>query len=145
VAILAWGRLAGLLFALLALNACGHNLYLVGRTSGATGSARIVTTPGHPGGDVTILLAGKTYTGRWVYMSNGGSVSLDTATVTSSGQTATATGAGVSAPMQGNGSIIASAPDGSSLRCVFNYSEWNSSGLGVCRDSKGEIYDLQIN
>jgi hypothetical protein len=48
-------------------------------------------------------------------------------------------------PTGGNGSVLASAPDGSALRCVFQYSEWGSTGVGVCEDNRGEMYDLQIN
>ncbi len=130
-----------------ALTACsGHNLYLVGRKSGATGTARIVTTPFQtPGGDVSVVIQDKTYTGKWVYMANGGMVGIGTGTALSGTQSATATSTIVGAPLQGNGSILASAADGSRLRCVFNYNQWNNSGVGTCEDSKGEVYDLQIN
>jgi hypothetical protein len=48
-------------------------------------------------------------------------------------------------PTGGDGSILASAADGSTIRCAFQYSEWGSTGLGVCEDGSGETYDLQIN
>ncbi len=130
-----------------ALSACsGHNLYLVGQKTGATGRARIVTVPFQtPGGDISIVLKGKTYNGKWVYMANGGTVGLGTATAFSGVQSATATGTFIGAPVQGNGSFLATASDGSRLRCVFNYNQWSNSGVGTCEDSEGEIYDLQIN
>jgi hypothetical protein len=37
-----------------------------------------------------------------------------------------------------------SAPVGDSLRCVFTYSEWSSSGIDECQDGHDESYDLQI-
>jgi hypothetical protein len=48
-------------------------------------------------------------------------------------------------PTGGDGSVLASAADGSTIRCAFQYSEWGSTGVGVCQDGSGETYDLQIN
>jgi hypothetical protein len=133
-----------LLACVLTLIGCGHNLYFTGRTTGATASTTITTSPGHPSGEMTLELEGKVYRGRWLYMSGGGSVSLATMTATNGVRSATATGSAIGMPMQGNGSIILAAQDGSTLRCVFNYSEWSSSGIGECQDNLGETYDLQI-
>jgi hypothetical protein len=93
---------------------------------------------------MTLTLGSETYTGRWLYMSGPGSVSIVNTVATSGAQSASGLGTGVAIPTSGHGSIILSAPDGASLRCVFAYSEWSSSGLGECRDGKGELYDLQI-
>ena len=133
-----------LMFALL-VSGCGHNLYMVGRTTGAVGKARIVSQPGSGGGDVALTLADKVYNGHWVYMANGGSVGFGTATAYSGTKVATANSSFVGLPTGGNGSILAAAADGSQVRCVFDYSEWNNTGVGTCQDSKGELYDLQIN
>ncbi|HTO83335.1 MAG TPA: hypothetical protein VMQ73_13915 [Methylomirabilota bacterium] len=135
--------------ALLALPLAGcerdYNIYLSSRTSGATATAVAVTTPGHRNsGDISVLLSGKTYTGRWVYVAEGGAVAVSTATAFSGARTVTATGTTVAAPMQGNGSLIATSPDGASLHCGFNFSGWSRTGTGACQDSAGEIYDLQI-
>ncbi len=119
-------------------------MYLVGRTTGAKGTARVVTAGNHSG-DISIQLAGKTYTGRWVYAPGGGSIGFGTASAFSGTQSATATSTFVGLPTGGNGSVLASAPDGSTLRCAFEYSEWGSTGVGVCQDGKGEVYDLQID
>lgn len=129
---------------LLVLSGCGHSLYIVGRTSGATGTAHIVTAGNHSG-EISIALKGKTYSGHWVYAPGGGSISVGTATAVSGTQSATATATAIGLPMGGPGSIIASAPDGSSLRCSFDYSEFGSTGIGICQDGEGETYDLQIN
>jgi hypothetical protein len=128
----------------ISLSECRHNFYLVGRTTGATGTARIVTAGNHSG-DVSINLAGNVNSGRWVYRPGGGSIGFGTAGASSGVHTTTATGTMVGLPTGGNGSILASAAEGSTLRCVFQYSEWGSTGVGVCQDAKGEVYDLQIN
>lgn len=135
-----------IIFSSLFLTACsGHNLYFANRTTGNTGTARIITVIGHPSGDIAIALNGKTYTGRWIYMAGGGSIGIGSATAFSGNQTTTATGTMIAAPIQGNGSIIASAPDGSTLHCSYNYSQWNASGVGICQDNKNDIFDLQID
>jgi hypothetical protein len=96
-------------------------------------------------GEIEIALKGKQFRGRWVYSAQGGSIAFGSATVFSGTDTATAFGQTVAAPASGNGTVLASASDGSSLRCVFNYSEWTATGTGECQDNSGEIYDLQIH
>ncbi|MBI3506378.1 MAG: hypothetical protein HY059_16195 [Proteobacteria bacterium] len=130
--------------ALISVCACTHNIYIVGRTTGATGTAS-VTTFGDKSGNISINLAGKIFTGQWVYLPTGGSLGFASATATSGAQSATAFGSAVGMPMGGPGSVLASAPDGSALRCAFSWSEWGHTGIGVCQDNKGEIYDLQIS
>jgi hypothetical protein len=126
---------------------CTHtfNIYLTGRASGITAQTEMLATAGHPSGDVAIVLKGKTYTGRWVYMSGTGTVGLSTATVSSGLHTATGTGMAVGLPSGGNGIVDATASDGSSLHCAYQYSAWSRSGVGMCKGSDGEIYDLQIS
>lgn len=34
---------------------------------------------------------------------------------------------------------------GSSLRCSFTFSEFGRTGIGVCQDTAGQLYDMQIN
>ena len=121
-----------------------HTFYLMGRTSGVTGSG-VVPANGRGGGDIAINLAGKVYKGRWILMETGGSAGLSTATAFSGTQSATATGTFLGLPTGGNGTVSAVAPDGSVLRCVFDFSEWNLKGVGVCQDNHGELYDLQIS
>ena len=128
----------------LLLSGCAHTLYVTAHHSPVTGQTVITTTPGHPSGLLMLELGGKTFTGRWVYMSAGGTVTLASAIATNGMRSATATGTAFGIPTSGNGSIVLSAPDGDSLRCVFTYSEWSSSGIGECQDSHDEGYDLQI-
>jgi hypothetical protein len=130
----------------LLLGACttSHSFYLMGRTTGISGSG-VVPANGQHGGEITITLGGKKFQGRWVYMESGGSIGIGTSTVSAGSASAAATGTFVGLPTGGNGSVMASTSDGSVLRCVFNFSEWDLRGVGVCQDNKGETYDLQIS
>jgi hypothetical protein len=139
-----WGKRTAFIALAMMLGACTHNIYLVGRTTGTTGTAQ-VSTFGNHSGDIAITLGSKVYTGQWVYAPGGGSVGIGTATAFSGGQSATATSTFIGLPTGGPGSVLASAPDGSTLRCSFTFSEFGHTGIGACQDNKGEIYDLQIN
>lgn len=89
---------------------------------------------------VSIEIGGETFSGHYVFV-QGGSFSLGTAFT--GAQVATATGMGVSAV--GNGNVLAQAPDGHNLRCVFTASGWSQSGTGICLTDEGKAYDLQIS
>jgi hypothetical protein len=104
-----------------------------------------VPANGRGGGPISITLGGKVFQGRWIYAESGGSVGIATSTGFSGGQTATATGTFIGLPTGGNGSVIAAAADGTTLRCAFYLSEMNLKGSGVCQDNRGETYDLQIS
>lgn len=126
----------------LAAAACQRGIYIQNRSSGESGHATVSVMIGHPSGDITVTIGSKTYTGRWVYVSGGGTMTFASVFSPKGG---VVSGTAIGLPMQGNGSIIASSPDGSSLRCLFTYSSLSSSGLGGCQDSNGTVYDLQIN
>jgi hypothetical protein len=100
---------------------------------------------GHHGGPITITLGGKVFQGRWIYVQGGGSVGLETASAFSGTQSATASGMFIGLPTGGNGTVIATAADKSTLKCSFYFSEWDLKGTGVCQDNQGETYDLQIS
>lgn len=116
---------------------CNHNLYMVGRTNGASGKAVLQTVPGHPSGDMTIAVGSKVYSGTWVFKNGGGIVGV--------GAVGGSVGSVVGSNSSGNGSMLLSAADGSTLRCSFDYDTLSATGLGVCQDSAGEFYDLQIS
>lgn len=134
------------LLSCVALSGCvsTHAFYLVDRQTGVVGTATVPAN-GKRGGPITISLGGKVFQGQWAYMETGGSVGLGTATAVSGTQVATATGTFVGLPTGGGGSVLATAADGTTLRCTFNFSDWNLKGIGVCQDNKGEMYDLQIS
>lgn len=139
-------KLALTVAACLALSGCvtSHDFYLMDRQTGATGSAT-VPADGHRGGPITVALGGKEFRGRWAYMETGGTAGFGMASTSSGMRTATATGTFIGLPTGGNGTVMAAATDGSALRCVFDFSEWNLKGVGVCQDNRGAIYDLQIS
>jgi len=100
-----------------------HEFYLVGRGTATTGSAT-VPADGHHGGPITITLGGKVFQGRWIYVQGGGSVGLETTSAFSGTQSATASGMFIGLPTGGNGTVIATAADKSTLKCSFYFSEW---------------------
>ena len=122
---------------------CAHTVTLSSRQSGERATATI-TTAGNKSGDMEIIVKGKKYSGSWVYMLQGGGVGSSSFTMVSGTRVATGSGSFLSLPMGGPGSLIASAADGSTLRCSFQYSEWGANGLGLCADSLGDTYDMQI-
>lgn len=129
--------------ALLAVTGCTRTFYFVGRSSGVTATATVPA--GHPSNAISVTLADETYTGRYAVVAEGGSIGFGNVFATSGIHSATATGMFTALPTQGNGTIIASAADGSTIHCVFNWSQMTATGVGVCEDSRGEVYDLQIN
>jgi hypothetical protein len=123
--------------------AANHHLIFVNRTTGEMGSSE-VSSLGRSGGDIQIALSGKTYSGSWVYVANGGAAGLAVGSASSGLATATATGTMVAMPTGGGGTILASAPDGATLRCQFQYNQIGNTGIGSCQDNKDGQYDLQI-
>jgi hypothetical protein len=129
--------------ALLAVTGCARTFYFVGRSSGVTATTTVPA--GHPSNAISFTLEGKTYTGRYAVVAEGGSIGFGNTFVTAGTHSAVATGMFTALPTQGNGTIIASAPDGSTIHCVFDWSQMSRTGVGVCQDNRGEVYDLQID
>jgi hypothetical protein len=126
------------------LSGCGagHTVYVVGRTNGLTAQNKFRLA--NQDAPVSFALGNETYTGRWVFVEGGGSVGIGTATAFSGSHSATASGMAIGIPTSATGTYLGSSPDGTTLRCSYTFSEMNLKGLGVCEDSKGETYDLQI-
>lgn len=131
-----WKRIS--LVALLALASCAHEITLMPRGPGQPGHGSANAAMGDSG-TLTIDLNGKTYTGRWVLVRGGGA---GFATGYSGGNVAT--GSAYGADMSAPGQALLSAPDGSHLRCQFNYSSWSSAGAGQCQDDAGLVYDMMV-
>ncbi|MGB9153655.1 MAG: hypothetical protein WCD70_11270 [Alphaproteobacteria bacterium] len=90
-----------LLFAAIAsivLVGCSHNLTIVGRDAGQTGSG---VADGIQSGTLTVTLNNKTYTGDWVSAMEG---------------------------FSGQGSALLSAKDGSRLHCEFTADHFSGYG-----------------
>ena len=138
-------RGAGFLLAIAAivLSGCaGHTVSLVGRSTGATAQNKFRIA--HQNGDVSFTLGGEIYTGHWVYVEGGGSIGLGTVTSFSGIQTATTTAMIIGVPTSATGTFLGVSDSSATLRCSYSFSQWNLKGLGICQDSKGETYDLQI-
>ncbi len=134
---------AKILLPLLMLCGCSHNLMLYPRDGSQIGNGIAQEI----GKKITINLNAKTYQGTYVH--DGVKVSsyqsYGSATAYSGGRSATAYGSGFGTaytPGTGNGRLFATSADGTSINCEFNYS--NGSGLGVCNDNSGKVYDLVI-
>lgn len=125
------------------LSGCSHNLVLYPRNGGSAGNG----VAQEIGKTITISIDRRTYQGTYIH--DGVKVSsyqnYGSATAFSAGRSATAYGSGFGTayiPGTGNGRIFATSGDGASINCEFNYS--NGSGLGVCTDTSGKVYDLVI-
>jgi hypothetical protein len=127
--------------ALLLAGCAGHTVYLTGRSTGVSGQSTFRLAHSDT---ASFTLGNRTFTGRWIYMEQGGAVGMSTATAYSGGQSATATGTAIGLPTGAGGTFIGAAADGTTLRCNYSFSEWNMQGLGMCKDSRGETYDMQI-
>jgi hypothetical protein len=136
-------RRIALLLGALGLAACSHNLTLVNRQTGEVGKASV--PGGARSGDIEISIGGKTYAGTWVYVSSGGAIGFSSATAVSGFATASGSGTIMAMSTAGGGTILASAADGSTLRCQFQYNQMGNTGIGVCQDNAGAAYDLQIH
>ena len=74
---------------------------------------------GSGGGKITISLGPRQYSGRWIYAAVGGGVGFGSTMTKSGKQVSTASATFVDTPTGGNGTVLASASDGSTLRCAF--------------------------
>lgn len=136
-------KFAGIL-ACAALSGCSHNINLMSRSTALQGSA-IVRENGTGSGKITVGLGLRQYSGRWVYTAVGGGMGFGTGETNSGKQVTTASATFVDHPAGGHGTVLASATDGSTLRCAFDFGNLSSTGYGVCNDSHGEVFDLQID
>lgn len=84
-----------------------------------------------------MAFGGETYRGRWVYAGRG-----SLAAVFVPGATTMPLFVGSGGPGEGN--ALLTTESGKSLRCQFQYSSWTASGMGVCQDAGGRLYDIQI-
>ncbi len=122
-----------------------RSLYLVDHRTGAVGTSNFTTVAHQTSGQMDIALNGKTYIGSWVYSPQGGSRVRNFGTAfDSNGQAVAGLSTTVVRPSGGPGSILATASDGSTLRCAFEFSEAGQNGRGECQDNAGGNYDLQI-
>lgn len=136
-------KLLALASTVLLCSCATYNLTLMPRDGGqmATG------TVNKQDKTLTINLAGKVYHGPYTYMRSG-SVGFGNAYGTASGvggiATASAWGSSFAMSSMATGSAFLQAPDGSGLRCRFQFSTASQQGIGECMTDQKQIYDMQI-
>lgn len=96
---------------------------------------------------IEVKLAGKVYRGTYTVDEGQFITTQSFGTATAYGRGATASGfaSGFStgyAPGSGNGRALATAGPGDTVRCEFTYRD--VSGIGVCQDNAGKLWDLVI-
>lgn len=128
-----------LMLTLLALAGCSYNIALMKRGSSEVAQG----TASENGKTVEITLDGKVYKGHYTFVQQGFST-FSTGYATSGYHSAWGNGAGYAAASAGQGNVLATAPDGSGLRCQFAFSTSSHSGMGECQDDQGGIWDMQI-
>jgi len=126
-----------------AMSGCALDVALMERGGPGTGQGHVPYTMAKSG-EITIHLGDDEYAGRWV-LSQGGSYSLASMGGAVPAGGVSAVGTGVNFDAAGNGNILARTATGKGLRCVFNYSGFSRTGMGVCQDDGGRLYDMQIH
>lgn len=126
----------------LMLAGCSHPVKLMARDSALTGEGSATGMGGS--GSITIALGGKTYSGTWAMGTSGMVMGFGTTTVTSGPYTAFGNSTMVGGTGNATASALLSSPDGSSLRCQFQISQWTNTGTGVCQDGSGRLYDAMV-
>ena len=103
--------------ALLAVTGCTRTFYFVGRSSGVTATATVPA--GHPSNAISVTLADETYTGRYAVVAEGGSIGFGNVLCHVRHSQRHRDGHVHCAADPRNGTIIASAADGSTIDCVL--------------------------
>ena len=75
----------------------------------------------------------------------GGGVAVGTSTtVSSGGSTSFGTLSALGMPSGGKGTVNMTGNKGSVIRCVYEWNDWTSSGIGECDRNDGRRYDLRL-
>ena len=125
------------------LAGCAHQVSLVPRGDGPIGTGSAPASMGDSG-KLSVELGGKTYSGEWIFVRDGGTVGAAFGSAWSGGTTVTGNSTFFGASTVGNGRAILTAADGSRIRCAFRYNEWGSTGIGECIDDEERLYDMFI-
>ncbi|WP_339833090.1 hypothetical protein [uncultured Parvibaculum sp.] len=122
------------------------NVTLVEQETGLIG--RGTADAGENSGTMKVAFADRTFEGPWTVMRTAGGETYYLSEQGHVGVTAIgSSGRLTSDSASGMGVANLSAGDGTTMRCEFKYSMvgLRVSGLGVCRDREGKLYDLQIS
>jgi hypothetical protein len=118
--------------ALALLAACAQpELVLTNKETGAMGRGTATGATFSSLGDIEVSIEGTQYQGTWVAMRDPGHATLS---FWSPGPK----DSGVGMPNKTNGA-------GKTMRCEFSYSMSSFSGIGLCKSSSGQTYDLMLS
>jgi hypothetical protein len=142
-------RLALVIVMALAFSACAVpvSVTVVERQGTTMGSGTVDASRNSGTMRLSFPTKGKTFEGPWTVMrTSGGETHLLSQYGFVGGMPIGQTAALTSNSAAGVGMANLVAGDGDQLRCEFRYSLVGShiSGLGVCRDAGGQIYDMQM-
>ena len=112
--------------------ACSQpKLVLTNQATGATGMGTATGATFSSLGEIDVTVDGSNYHGTWVAMRDPGHATLS---FWSPGPRDT-----------GVGIANLTNPSGKRLRCEFSYSMTSYSGIGLCRSSSGQSYDMMMS
>jgi hypothetical protein len=134
-----------LLLVVLLLSGCAVSSTFIDRSTGTEYRGKTLGGTLSSLGELQAEIEGEAYQGSWVYMASGGSVIAGTGTtVTSSGSTAFGSLSAFGIPTGGKGTVNMKGEKGSLIRCVYEWNDWTSSGIGECERNDGRRYDLRL-
>ena len=121
--------LAAASFAILA-SCASPTLVVTNQKTGVSGKGTATGATFGSLGEIKIDVDGEAYQGTWVAMRDSGSATLS---FWSPGP-----------KDSGVGIATLKAPSGKHLRCEFGYNLSSMSGIGLCKSSRGEMYDMML-
>lgn len=121
-----------LLFAsLIVLSSCASpTLVVTNQKTGVSGTGTATGATFGSMGKINIDVDGEAYAGTWVAMRDSGSATLS---FWSPGP-----------KDSGVGIATLKAPSGKHMRCEFGYNLSSMSGIGLCKSSRNEMYDMML-
>jgi hypothetical protein len=137
-------RFSFLVLALL-LSGCTVSSTFIDQRTGAEYQGKTLGGTLSSEGRLQAEIDGEIFQGSWVYMASGGGVAVGTSTtVSSGGSTSFGTLSALGMPSGGKGTVNMTGDKGSVIRCVYEWNDWTSSGIGECDRNDGRRYDLRL-
>jgi len=124
---------------------CVHNVTLMERNNGAMWTGQVARALVSYSGDISINFKGEQFTGKWVFASNSTTSMGLLNTYGKAGGVSSSIGTGLIVGGLGIGNAFLHSESNKTLRCEFQYSEMSDTGIGICQDNEGGIYDMQID
>lgn len=138
-------RSLSLVFIFFSIGGCSVTATLVDRSTGIEYRGKSVGNVYASEGRLQSEIDGETFIGSWSYMATGGSSTIGSGSViTSSGTSAVGTISAFDISAAGRGVVNMKGDNGSLIRCVYDWNEWSSSGIGECERNDGRKYDLRL-